>query len=80
MSAIHNQQYFNALIDCHNFNNYDDFCESWSGNICDISDSEWKGFVNSVQQYFNAKCKDDVELLSLFSVCEVHFDCSLFLS
>lgn len=44
MSAIHYQWYFNALIDCHNFNNYDDFCEFWPGDICDFSDSEQKGF------------------------------------
>ncbi len=64
MSAIHYQQYFNALIDCHNFNNYYDFCEFLPGNICDFSDSEEMGIENSIQEYFDVKYKDDVELWS----------------
>jgi len=76
MSAIHYQRYFNALIECHNFNNCDDFCESWPGNICDFSDSKRKGFRISVQEYFDVKHDDDIELSNLFSACKVHFDCS----
>ncbi len=76
MTATHYQQYFNSLIDCHKFVDFEDFKAYWPGNICDFSDSERVGFGNSVRDYFRVEDKDDLELSLLFGACEVHFECS----